>query len=185
MSIELSKVFYNLIPGAIYTVLWAYLYADGFENIRTASGKAGLDMNSTIVYILFVIISVFLGYLLNAIWRIVRKHIRAENCAKDYGGKLKNLDLEVIHQHHSLLWYKGKEALSEHFSAIAAMWGNIFVGSALTIVFFSFFGFDKAIFISQLILLPLSYHFFIEFKHASYSSIWRQSVEIKKGKTDE
>ena len=147
MSIELSKVFYNLIPGSAYLVLWIYLYYGELEKINLALHPINRNVNITIVYVLFIVVSIFIGYFLNALWRTLRKCICAENCAKDYKGELTKIDLDVIQQHHATLWYRGKESLSEHFSAIAAMWGNFVVGSILTIVLSGIFFQQNNIFV--------------------------------------
>lgn len=197
MNIELTKFFYNFIPGSIYLFLGVYIYCKiSGENLVYLAG----EKNEFVTGILFISFSLFLGYFLNVVWRLIREELNLDEKAKSKDSKLDSISLDEIRNSHAKLWYEGKEGLSEHFTSIASMWGNFFTGSLLITPFIFLLAlinnciFNKPIsniclvsFIAilNIIISIFSYYRFLDFRKYTFSAIARQMGLIKTNKITE
>lgn len=176
MSLEITKFFYVAIPGSVFLSFWIHIY--GIDKIQDII-KLNLKEHYSLVLLLFIIFALFVGFLLQAIWKKTRKCFKIDeiviciyNCKKKQEDKL---DLDEIKNYHAKLWAKNQHHLSDYFSSFAACWGHIFIGSILTIIFYIFLGYSNNLLILILVLLAFfSFVFHCMYRSAMFDTINRQ-----------
>lgn len=114
---DLTNLFYNLIPGAIFTYIWIKLLMPLGKTIFDNT----IDFNITF----FLIISLFVGFLIHFIWVAIKEIF------ENYFLWKKN-DKSVFFEKNNKLNYQNQIRFSNFFSDRAALWGNLFVGSFIT-----------------------------------------------------
>ena len=159
MNLNLGEIFYNSIPGGVFIYIWYRIFFSGSAFITNE-----IKNNESISLTLFILLSVLAGFIMQAIWKIIRKkccidksiidELKEEYKKKDIKS-VKKLDKEKIFDIQSKIWFDNKQQLIEFFSSRAAFFGNIVVGSTLTILFFIFLSNQVASEIKNKVWIPI------------------------------
>ncbi len=128
MNLEISKLFYNIVPGGVYLAYWVYIY------LRTNNKIFESSELMSVYIVLFIISSYFLGYLLQALFKIIRNLIDLDEIIILIVNRNDNISVkrEIFHKRNAILWKKGQHELSNYFASYAAFWSNVFIGSSAT-----------------------------------------------------
>lgn len=65
MDLEIGDFFYNIIPGGLFLSIWLYIFKDKTKNIPG---------DTSLWIIVFTILAFFIGFLLQALWKFIRKN---------------------------------------------------------------------------------------------------------------
>ena len=195
MNFEFKDFFYNTIPGLIYTffgTLYFGYWSGNFEVIKSVKGNLG----DTSFILLFFTFSIFLGFLLQAIWKIVRGITNIDNCIilkikEKYGKEWKIQDknpdeiLEDVYNINSLLWSQSSQSMTEHEGFMAAFWSNVMVGSLFAIIF-NILNLIKTlnlimliILILQLFILIISFFIYKNFRANFIKTVFRTKIKVE------
>lgn len=115
MNFELENFFYNLLPGTFFLAFW--ILENPFFN-QKALEFANFIQDKISIGIIFIILSLFLGFILHGFMRGI-KWIIVKYCK----GKPKK-----FYDENAVIFGKGLRGLPVFFSDRAAMWGSILIG---------------------------------------------------------
>ena len=150
MNIPIVDLFYNFIPGVLFTLIWSYIFnlfkPEHYNNsfalfifliISLFVGffspcyfKCHKKTSNRYALFIFLIISLFVGFFLHAILSVTRKHL-----IDNFFIFTKNFKItrEEFWTRNRELWEQKKERLPQYFATRAALLGNLTIGSFLTI----------------------------------------------------
>lgn len=174
MNIELGKFFYNIIPGGLNLFLWLWIY-----DVKTGKLSAYLrndsPLKSSELAILFLIFSLFVGYCLQGLWKIIKNLAHIDLMINLLNGR-KQEDLELYRFVNAYLWANNSQSLSEYYAYYSAIWSNTVVGSLITVLILILVDIDNLglLLFVQVVVLFLSIYFYFHYKNSQFSSVLRQ-----------
>lgn len=146
MENNITQFFYNIVPGGLF--IWALiLIGPGVIDKTKVSENLGLNL------VLFIIASLFIGFLFQAFTKIIKreflypklfKNIEKDNkelfpiaeselktMLQNKGDKLPDDPKALFYLMDNYLSAKNKQGYVNHFNSLHAFWANIMLGSII------------------------------------------------------